>query len=50
MHRDILHDPEKCIETLRIMEHNKTLEVVMKAAYFYWSVHDRKLVSILKPV
>ena len=47
IHRNILHDPEKCIETLRVIEQNKTLEVVIKAAYFDWSVHNRKMVSIL---
>ena len=34
----------KCIETLRVMEENKTLEVATKGAYFDWFVHDRKLV------
>ena len=47
IYRNILHDPKKCIETLRVMEQNKILEVAMKAAYFNWSVHDRKLVNIL---
>jgi hypothetical protein len=47
MNRDILCDPDKCIETLRVMEQNKTLEAAMKAAYFDWSVHDRKLVSLM---
>lgn len=47
MYRDILHDFEKCIEILWVMEQNKTLEVAMKAAYFEWSVHDQKLVSLM---
>lgn len=47
MDRGILRDPDKCIETLRVMEQNKTLEAAMKAAYFDWSVHDRKLVSLM---
>lgn len=29
MHRDILHDPERCIETLWVMEQNKCLKAAM---------------------
>lgn len=47
MHRNILHDPHKCIKTLRVMEQDKTLETAMKAAYFDWSVYDQKLVSLM---
>lgn len=47
MHRDILHDLEKYIEILRVMERNKTLEAAMKAAYFDRFIHDRKLVSLM---
>jgi hypothetical protein len=50
MHRDILHDVKNCIETIRVMEQNKTLKVAMKVAYFDWSVHGRKLVSLLQPL
>ena len=45
MDRAVLHDPEKCIETLRVMEQDKNLESAMKSVYFDWSVHDRKFVS-----
>jgi len=48
IHCNILHDPEKCIETLRIMEQNKILEVVIKVAYFDWSVYDRKFMNLLQ--